>query len=214
MGDNGATPYSIVFKNTDTGQTLTVGVSMPFVEKTPSGGHRWRCDYFIQSDKTVGVNDHVYGGWWLSAMLLAYEVATLEIAKDEAKWETSDGLPLWRVRPEVVQIGWGYECFDRCRQLIRAEVRSAQDAIAQCRRAAEHSDAARTTAETRLALLTRLGEHVNDMTALIGEFPDAEEQKQLRRPLGDLLLELVDRMQPIYRAYPDLDPDRPDDQTN
>lgn len=149
----------------------------------------------------------------MQALLIAVEGATLDMAQDESDWETSDQTPLWMFRPEAVSISWGYEFFDKCRQLIRDEDRRFQDAIER-RVRSKRSDAARTTAEARLALLTRLGEHVNDMTALIDEFPDAEEQKQLRRPLGNLLVELVDRMQSIYRAYADLDPDRPSDGDN
>ena len=69
----------------------------------------------------------------MQALLLAVEGATFEMSKDEANWQTDDGdeLPLWLVRAEAVPISWGFEFFDKCRRLIRAEEQMLHRAIEQ-----------------------------------------------------------------------------------
>jgi len=43
---------------------------------------------------------------------------------------------------------------------------------------------------------------------MISKLPDTNEQKQLRRCLGELMNANFDLMLPIIRAHPDLDPDK------
>ena len=66
----------------------------------------------------------------------------------------------------------------------------------------------RNTAERLLQLYSQVGELFNQATAVIGELPDKDEQKHLRRPLGTVMANLwTDLMLPIVRQFPDLDPD-------
>lgn len=67
----------------------------------------------------------------------------------------------------------------------------------------------RATAEKTMRVLTKLNAHISDMTELISEMPNLEEQKELRRPVGDLIGVInVSIMRPLVHAFPDLDPDK------
>lgn len=73
----------------------------------------------------------------------------------------------------------------------------------------EHQDGKRVAAEQKMALLMEMNRHIGALTEQITQLPDIDEQKRLRRPLGDLLaLVNHDLMRPIIRSYPDLDPDK------
>ena len=66
----------------------------------------------------------------------------------------------------------------------------------------------RDTAEKLVAIWHRLDNCLNEATALIGTIADAEEQRRLRRPVGEMMQSAwVDLMPPIFREFPDLDPD-------
>jgi len=65
------------------------------------------------------------------------------------------------------------------------------------------------TAEKLMAIYERISASLNDAAGVIGTIPDHEEQKRLRRPLGEVMQSVwVDLMQPLVRAHPHLDPDR------
>ena len=65
------------------------------------------------------------------------------------------------------------------------------------------------TAEKLMSLYHRVGHLLNEATALVNSLPSAEEQKQLRRPLGEAMAtSWLDFAAVIVRQYPDLDPDR------
>jgi hypothetical protein len=60
-----------------------------------------------------------------------------------------------------------------------------------------------------MAIYQRLNAPLNEAAETIGTIRDQEEQKRLRRPLGDVMQSVwIDLMQPIVRQYPDLDPDK------
>jgi hypothetical protein len=60
-----------------------------------------------------------------------------------------------------------------------------------------------------MSIYARLNGSLNDAAAVIETVSDREEQKRLRRPLGELMQSVwTDLMQPIVREYPDLDPDK------
>ena len=66
----------------------------------------------------------------------------------------------------------------------------------------------RDTAEKLVAIWHRLDDCLNEATVLIGTIADAEEQRRLRRPVGEMMQSAwVDLMLPIFREFPDLDPD-------
>jgi hypothetical protein len=63
----------------------------------------------------------------------------------------------------------------------------------------------RATAEKLMSLYHLL----NEATAIINTMPSEEEQRQFRRPLGELMqTSWLDFAAPIVREHPDLDPDR------
>lgn len=67
----------------------------------------------------------------------------------------------------------------------------------------------RDTAEKLVAICHRLNDCLNEATALIGTIPDVEEQRRFRRPLGEMMQSVwVDLTLPIFREFPDFDPDR------
>ena len=67
----------------------------------------------------------------------------------------------------------------------------------------------RPTAEKLMSLHHRLGDLLNEATAIVDAIPSEEEQRELRRPLGELMQTTwVEFAAPIVRQYPDLDPDR------
>jgi hypothetical protein len=46
-------------------------------------------------------------------------------------------------------------------------------------------------------------------TKVVGSIQDAEEQKLMRRPIGELGADVYTKlMRPVIRQYPDLDPDK------
>jgi len=66
----------------------------------------------------------------------------------------------------------------------------------------------RATAEKLMAIYQRLNAPLNEAAEVIGAIEDQEEQKRLRRPLGEIMQSVwLDLMQPIVRQHPDLDPD-------
>jgi hypothetical protein len=67
----------------------------------------------------------------------------------------------------------------------------------------------RATAEKLMALYQKLNGSLNEAAEVIGAIRDQEEQKRLRRPLGEVMQSVwLDLMQPIVRQHPDLDPDK------
>ena len=67
----------------------------------------------------------------------------------------------------------------------------------------------KTTAKRLLNLYLKVGDPLNEAILIIGTLPDVEEQKQLRRSIGELISTVyIDMIRPIVREYPDLDPDR------
>ena len=67
----------------------------------------------------------------------------------------------------------------------------------------------RDTAATLLQHYLTACEALNEATALVGAVLDEEEQRQIRRPIGEVGAAIyVDLMRPIIRQYPELDPDR------
>ena len=67
----------------------------------------------------------------------------------------------------------------------------------------------RATAEKLMAIYGRLNGPLNEAAAVIGTIRDQDEQKRLRRPLGEVMQSVwLELMQPIVRQYPDLDPDK------
>jgi hypothetical protein len=67
----------------------------------------------------------------------------------------------------------------------------------------------RATAEKLMALYQKLNGSLNEAADVIGAIRDQEEQKRLRRPLGEVMQSVwLDLMQPIVRQHPDLDPDK------
>ena len=67
----------------------------------------------------------------------------------------------------------------------------------------------KSTAKELIRLYLMAGEPLNAATEIIGKLSDAEEQKRLRRPIGELFSNLYEAIRPLVREYPDLDPDRP-----
>ena len=66
----------------------------------------------------------------------------------------------------------------------------------------------RDTAEKLVAICHRLDNCLNEATVLIGTIADAEEQRRFRRPVGEMMQSAwVEHMLPIFRKFPDLDPD-------
>jgi len=66
----------------------------------------------------------------------------------------------------------------------------------------------RDTAEKLVAIYHRLDHCLNEATVLIGTIADAEEQRRFRRPVGEMMQSAwVELMLPIFRKFPDLDPD-------
>jgi hypothetical protein len=67
----------------------------------------------------------------------------------------------------------------------------------------------KSTARELIRLYLKAGEPLNEATEIIDKLPDAEEQKRLRRPIGELISNVyIELIRPIVREYPDLDPDR------
>jgi hypothetical protein len=67
----------------------------------------------------------------------------------------------------------------------------------------------RATAEKLMALYQKLNASLNEAAEVIGAIRDQEEQKRLRRPLGEVTQSVwLELMQPIVRQHPDLDPDK------
>jgi hypothetical protein len=67
----------------------------------------------------------------------------------------------------------------------------------------------RDIAEKLMELLNRMWEPFNEATELIGQIPSEDEQRALRRGLGEGYARVyVDVMLRIIREHPDLDPDR------
>jgi hypothetical protein len=67
----------------------------------------------------------------------------------------------------------------------------------------------RATAEKLMAIYSKLNAPLNEAAEVIGAIHDQEEQKRLRRPLGEVMQSVwLELMQPIVRQHPDLDPDK------
>jgi hypothetical protein len=66
----------------------------------------------------------------------------------------------------------------------------------------------RDTATALMSIYRRLGELLNEATDVISRESDPEEQKQLRRPIGQMMAALYTDLQvPVIRVFPDLSPD-------
>jgi len=66
-----------------------------------------------------------------------------------------------------------------------------------------------STAEKLMSLYQELGGPLNRASELIDKIPDAEEQRRLRRPLGEMMARIwTDLELPIVQEFPDLDPDK------
>jgi hypothetical protein len=53
------------------------------------------------------------------------------------------------------------------------------------------------------------GAALNEATSLIDTLADAEEQRRLRRPLGEVMESIyLELMRPIIKEHPEVDPDR------
>ena len=72
----------------------------------------------------------------------------------------------------------------------------------------ENRTSERVLAEQKMTILMQMSKPINILAADISELPDTDEQKLLRRPLGELMLLIYDLMLPIIRSHPDLDPDK------
>jgi hypothetical protein len=67
----------------------------------------------------------------------------------------------------------------------------------------------RSVAEKLLQHYLAAGAALNEATDVIGTLPDAEEQRRLRKPLGEVMQSIsLELMRPIMREHPELDPDR------
>lgn len=68
----------------------------------------------------------------------------------------------------------------------------------------------RETAVQLMRVYSQLSEPFNLATEIIGKLPDEEEQKRLRRPLGQMMADVwTELMLPIVKQFPELDPDKP-----
>ena len=67
----------------------------------------------------------------------------------------------------------------------------------------------RIIAEKLMEQYHRLNDPLNQATEIISTISDKDEQKRLRRPIGEMMVSLwTDLMSPIAKEYPDLDPDK------
>jgi hypothetical protein len=67
----------------------------------------------------------------------------------------------------------------------------------------------RDVAAQLIKLCVEMGDVLNRGTTLVSSIPDGEEQKRLRRPIGELGADVYAKlMRPLVRQYPDLDPDK------
>jgi len=67
----------------------------------------------------------------------------------------------------------------------------------------------RDTAVALMDIYDRVGQLFNEATAVIAREANPDEQKKLRRPLGQLMISLyADVQRPIIKEFPELDPDR------
>jgi hypothetical protein len=67
----------------------------------------------------------------------------------------------------------------------------------------------RHIAEKLMQLFLKAGEPLNEATDIINHIESEEEQKSLRRPIGQIIGKTyTDLMIPIIKEYPDLDPDK------
>jgi hypothetical protein len=67
----------------------------------------------------------------------------------------------------------------------------------------------RAAAEKLMTLYQKLNGSLNEAAEIIAAIPDAEEQKRLRRSLGEVMQSIwLELMRPIVRQHPDLDPDK------
>jgi hypothetical protein len=67
----------------------------------------------------------------------------------------------------------------------------------------------RATAEKLMKVYQKLNGSLNEAAEIIAAMPDREEQKRLRRPLGEVMQSIwLELMRPIVHQHPDLDPDK------
>jgi hypothetical protein len=67
----------------------------------------------------------------------------------------------------------------------------------------------RTIAKELMRVFEEIGSSLNQATCIVSELPDVDEQKLMRRGLGNLMGTLFTELQlHIIRQYPDLDPDK------
>lgn len=64
----------------------------------------------------------------------------------------------------------------------------------------------RATAEKLMTVYEKLNGTLNEAAEIIAAIPDGEEQKRLRRPLGELMQSIwLELMRPIVSQHPDLE---------
>jgi hypothetical protein len=67
----------------------------------------------------------------------------------------------------------------------------------------------RDVAEKLMRHYLAAGAALNEATSVIGTLADAEEQRRLRRPLGEVMESIyLELMRPIIKEHPEVDPDR------
>ena len=67
----------------------------------------------------------------------------------------------------------------------------------------------RIIAKKLMGVFEEIGSSLGEATCIVSELPDVDEQKLMRRGLGDLISTLfIDLQIHIIRQYPDLDPDK------
>ena len=67
----------------------------------------------------------------------------------------------------------------------------------------------RTNAKKLMSVFEEIGSSLGEATCIVSELPDVDEQRLMRRGLGDLMCTLfIDLQLHIIRQHPDLDPDK------
>jgi hypothetical protein len=66
----------------------------------------------------------------------------------------------------------------------------------------------RDLAERIVGAVNDLSLPFNALDALSSKIPDAQEAREFRRALGEMMGQTVALLRPALRRYPDLDPDR------
>jgi hypothetical protein len=67
----------------------------------------------------------------------------------------------------------------------------------------------KNVAKLLMKKLLEVGGSLSSVTLLVNEIDDKDEQKHLRKSIGEIMSRLyTELMVPIIREYPDLDPDK------